>query len=270
MNPPAVKAANLGKQYRIRTGVADLDERTVRTELNTLPHRFISLLRGDRGEKRTFWALKDVSLEIPRGEIAAIIGRNGSGKSTLMRILARITPPTTGSAELYCRPGALLDIGAGLHPELTGAENIYLGGALFGMNRQIIRKSFDAIVDFAEIGDFLHSPVKYYSQGMYLRLAFSISANLDIDLLLLDEVLSVGDTEFQSKCYSRIKQLVREGRTIVLVTHDLTTVSNFCSSAFLLEDGRLAASGDAPTVVRRYCDLLDARQHAKFEVFVDS
>lgn len=200
----------------------------------------------------SFWALDDVSFDIRQGEVIGIIGRNGSGKSTLLKILARITLPSRGTATIRGRVGALLEVGAGFHPELTGRENIFLNGAILGMSRREIRRKFDEIVAFAEVEDFINTPVKYYSSGMYTRLAFSVAAFLETEILLVDEVLAVGDARFQKKCFNLMENLGAAGRTVLLVSHDVSLVTRLCHKAALLSHGRLVRYGPADEVVVAY------------------
>lgn len=205
-----------------------------------------------RSAKETFWALKDVSFDIKKGEVVGIIGRNGAGKSTLLKILSRITEPTGGEIDLYGRVGSLLEVGTGFHPELTGRENIFLNGAILGMNRAEIRRQFDAIVDFAEVEKFLDTPVKRYSSGMYVRLAFAVAAHLDPEILIVDEVLAVGDAQFQAKCLSKMEQVSRGGRTVLLVSHNVGTIRTLCTRAVLLCAGMVGLDGPAAAVVEQY------------------
>jgi lipopolysaccharide transport system ATP-binding protein len=200
------------------------------------------------------WALRDVNLEVPQGSSIGVIGLNGAGKSTLLKILARVTRPTEGFVEVAGRVGSLLEVGAGFHSELTGRDNIRLYGALLGMTRAEIARNFDAIVDFAEVGDFLDTPVKRYSTGMYMRLAFSIAAHLDPEILLVDEVLSVGDAVFQQRAMARVREIISEGRTVFFVSHNLRTVGSLCPTSILLDRGRVVASGATSAVVQRFLD----------------
>ena len=200
----------------------------------------------------TFWALDDVSFAVPRGEVLGIIGRNGAGKSTLLKLLSRITAPSRGRIELWGRVGSLLEVGTGFHPELTGRENIFLNGAILGMTRREIVCRFDEIVAFAEIERFLDTAVKHYSSGMYVRLGFSVAAHLEPDVLIVDEVLAVGDLAFQKKCFGKMQDVTRQGRTILLVSHNLSAVSSICRRAILLEKGRLVQDGPAPEVIETY------------------
>jgi lipopolysaccharide transport system ATP-binding protein len=201
---------------------------------------------------RDFWALRDVNFEVETGEIVGIIGRNGAGKSTLLKILSRIVKPTTGEVDIYGSASSLLEIGTGFHPDLTGRENVYLNGAIIGMKRDEIRRKFDRIIAFAEIEQFLDTPVKYYSSGMYLRLAFAISTHLEAEILILDEVLAVGDAAFQKKCLERMMEISREGRTILFVSHDLMSIRKLCGRVMLLESGCMSAGGDTESVIANY------------------
>src|SRR5882724_2155486 len=200
----------------------------------------------------TLWALRDISFDAQPGEVIGIIGRNGAGKSTLLRILARITKPSTGEIDIYGRLGTLLEIGTGFHPDLTGRENIFLNGTILGMKVQEIKRKFDEIVAFSEVERFLETPVKHYSSGMYLRLAFSIAAHFEPEVLLLDEIIAVGDISFQEKCFAKMKAVSREGRTIFLVSHNLGSIQSLCKRVLLLRDGRLCEEEDAQKVFDIY------------------
>ena len=204
------------------------------------------LKRNGRTTSETFWALKEVSFEIQKGEVVGIIGANGAGKSTLLKILNRITEPTTGGADIYGRVGALLEVGTGFHAELTGRENVFLNGAILGMSRAEIRRKFDEIVAFAEIEKFIDTPVKRYSSGMYVRLAFAVAAHLEPEILLIDEVLAVGDAQFQKKSLEKMEQLAAsDGRTVIFVSHSMPTISRLCPRVIWLQGGRVAADGPA-------------------------
>src|SRR5881227_663529 len=230
MSDVAIAVKNLSKSFKIahqRDGLPGY--RTLRDDLIGLPQRMLARWkRNGQLTSETFWALKDVSFEVKKGEVVGIIGRNGTGKSTLLKILSRITEPTSGGADIYGRIGALLEVGTGFHPELTGRENIFMNGAILGMSRAEIRKKFDEIVAFAEIEQFLDTPVKRYSSGMYVRLAFAVAAHLDPEILLVDEVLAVGDAEFQKKCLDKMENVSRQGRTILFVSHNMGAVQNLC------------------------------------------
>jgi lipopolysaccharide transport system ATP-binding protein len=204
-----------------------------------------------RGEH---WAIRDISLTIDEGEVVGFIGHNGAGKSTLLKILSRVTEPTTGEARLRGRVGALLEVGTGFHAELSGRENIFLNGAILGMTRRDIKRRFDEIVEFSEVGQFLDTPVKRYSSGMYVRLAFAVAAHLEPEILLVDEVLAVGDAAFQRKCLGKMEEVAGEGRTVLFVSHNMTTMQSLCQRAYLLEGGRIVEEGDARSVVHSYLE----------------
>src|SRR3989440_115995 len=252
----AIAVENLGKCYRVDHAAPDSDYRyrTLRESLVKLAARPWRCWRnggaGSRAE--TFWALKDVCFDVQPGEAVGIIGRTGAGRSTLLKILSRITKPTNGQARLRGRVGSLLEVGTGFHPELTGRENTYLNGAIFGMTRREIDRKFDEIVAFAEVERFVDTPVKHYSSGMYLRLAFAVAAHLEPEILLVDEVLAVGDIAFQRKCLGKMGDVARQGRTILFVSHNMAAVESLCSTAYLLENGQLAESGTTKTVVDVY------------------
>src|ERR1043166_2608809 len=214
--------------------------------------------RGRTGAEDIIWSLRDVSFDVQHGEALGIVGHNGAGKSTLLKILSRITTPTTGRAVLHARVGSLLEIGTGFHPELTGRENMYLSGAVLGMKRREIDAKFDAIVDFAEVERFLDTPVKRYSSGMYLRLAFAVAVHLEPEILIVDEVLAVGDARFQKKCLTRMQDLKREGRTVLFVSHNLPAVTQLCKRAILFDHGRLVADGTATEVIGTYVSPMRA------------
>src|ERR1700704_2011578 len=236
MSDVAISIQSLSKSFRItheRNGLPGY--RTLRDDLSSLPRRVLARMgRNGRKTSETFWALKNVSFDVKQGEVVGIIGRNGAGKSTLLKILNRITEPTSGIASVYGRVGALLEVGTGFHPELTGRENIYLNGAILGMARAEIRRKFDEIVAFAEVEKFLDTPVKRYSSGMYVRLAFAVAAHLEPEILVVDEVLAVGDADFQKKCLGKMSEVSKQGRTIVFVSHNLSTVSALCQRVILM------------------------------------
>lgn len=268
MSQLAIRAVGLGKQYHI--GSRRQDYRTLReafVDAFAAPvRRAGKLLRGHATGAaeldEVFWALKDVSFEIHHGEVVGIIGPNGAGKSTLLKILSRITEPTEGYAEIRGRIGSLLEVGTGFHPELTGRENIYLNGAILGMRRREIVRKFDEIVAFAEIEKFLDTPVKHYSSGMHVRLAFAVAAHLDPEILLVDEVLAVGDVAFQKKCMGKLGHVARAGRTVLFVSHNMAAVSHLCSRSILLEHGQIKSMADTESVIQAYVQGLDAHIHS--------
>ncbi len=245
-----ISARNISKQYRIgqREAYGTLRD----TLANAFSAPFRRLSGNGRAATETIWALRDVGFEVDSGEAVGIIGRNGAGKSTLLKVLSRITEPTTGTIDLYGRVGSLLEVGTGFHPELTGRENIFLNGAILGMQRVEIERKFDEIVSFAEIERFLDTPVKRYSSGMYMRLAFAVAAHLEPEILLVDEVLAVGDAQFQKKCLGKMGEVAREGRTVLFVSHNMMAVQNLCRRAIWLDGGQIVASGESGQVVADY------------------
>ena len=254
----AIEAAGLSKRYRIaaarpQTGTGRAGNGS-RSMLAAVWDRLRDPARI--GGTETLWALKDVGFEIRPGEVVGIIGRNGAGKSTLLKLLGRITRPTSGSAVVRGRIGTLLEVGTGFHPELTGRENIFLSGAIAGMRKDEIRRKFDAIVDFAEMSQFLEMPVKRYSSGMYVRLAFAVAAHLEPDILLIDEVLAVGDASFQKKCLSRMEAAAQQARTVLFISHNLSAIRQLCPRSILIDHGQLVQDGPTPDVLRRYNELL--------------
>jgi lipopolysaccharide transport system ATP-binding protein len=249
----AIHTENLSKQYRLGTQAAIYG--SLRESLATGFRAPFRAMRGERPERRPLlWALRDIDLEVPWGEVLGVIGRNGAGKSTLLKILARVTYPSAGRARVYGRVGSLLEVGTGFHPELTGRENIYLNGAILGMRRSEIRRKYDAIVDFAGLEAFLDTPVKRYSSGMYMRLAFSVAAHLEPEILIVDEVLAVGDTAFQRKCLGKMGSVAREGRTILFVSHNMPAIQSLCHRALWLEQGRIMDEGPPADLVQRYLE----------------
>ncbi len=248
VRPPAIRVSNLGKLFRI--GVRNQPAETLREALSDLPSFFRRW--GAPRDKQQFWALRGVSFEVQEGEVVGVIGANGAGKSTLLKILSRISEPTTGTARLRGRVSSLLEIGTGFHRELTGLENIYLSGAILGMRREEIRRKVDEIVAFSGIDRFIETPVKHYSSGMYVRLAFAVAAYLEPDILLVDEVLAVGDAEFQKRCLNRMNKAGQEGRTVLFVSHNMSAVRKLCSRAILLDRGRIKEVGDSFSVTEAY------------------
>jgi len=260
----AVIIENLSKRYQRVTNIATYA--TLREKLMNVLMAPLGRWRGRRGEspKRPseglssdFWALRDVNFEVPQGQAVGIIGRNGAGKSTLLKILSRITKPTLGQVRLRGRVGSLLEVGTGFHPELTGRENIYLNGSILGMSRREISRRFDEIVAFSEVEAFLDTPVKRYSSGMYTRLAFSVAAHLEPEILIVDEVLAVGDAEFQKKCLKKMGDVAGDGRTVLFVSHNMGAVQTVCRQAVLLSEGQVKMIGPARAVVAEYLKLND-------------
>ena len=245
---PIITIKNVGKRYNIthqRGGyiaLRDVIMNVVRAPFSYL--KFKAKQAVGATTKEEFWALKDVNFEVKRGEVIGIIGPNGSGKSTLLKILSQITPPTTGEITIHGKVGSLLEVGTGFHPELSGRENIFLNGAILGMGRKEIGEKFNQIVEFAGIEKFLDTPVKYYSSGMYVRLAFSVAAHMDPDILIIDEVLAVGDAEFQKKCLGKMDDIAKtEGRTIFFVSHNMSAIEKLCTRCVLLKDGKIEMIG---------------------------
>jgi lipopolysaccharide transport system ATP-binding protein len=260
MSDIAIHVENLSKQYRI--GGPQARYKTIReslTEAVQAPFRRLSsVVRGQSStvSNETIWALKDVSFEVKRGEVVGIIGRNGAGKTTLLKILSRITEPTEGYAEIHGRVGSLLEVGTGFHPELTGRENIYLNGAILGMKRTEIERKFDEIVDFSGVEKFMDTPVKHYSSGMYVRLAFAVAAHLEPEILLVDEVLAVGDVQFQKKCLGKMGDVAKEGRTVLFVSHNMAAVENLCQSGILLDAGKVMMQDEIISVIHHYLETI--------------
>jgi lipopolysaccharide transport system ATP-binding protein len=256
MSDFAIQVENLGKKYRIGNRAPYARFTELITGMATLPYRILH--RRTPADIATahhadgFWALKDVNFTINQGDIVGVIGRNGAGKSTLLKLISRITYPTTGNITYRGRIGSLLEVGTGFHPELSGRDNIYLNGAILGMTRSEIKTRFDEIVAFAEVETFLDTAVKHYSSGMYMRLAFAVAAHLEPDILLVDEVLAVGDAEFQKKCLGKMSQVAKGGRTVLFVSHNMQAVSSFCDKVILLNAGQVIYNGNAHEGIQRY------------------
>ena len=248
MSGPAIIAEKLAKCYVIEHGAARSD--SLREALMSSARRL--LRRGPRPEKSTFWALRDISFRVEQGEIVGIIGRNGAGKSTLLKVLSRITRPSSGRAKAYGRLASLLEVGTGFHAELTGRENIYMNGAILGMSKREIDRQFDEIVAFSEVEKFLDTPVKRYSSGMYVRLAFAVAAHLQPDILIVDEVLAVGDASFQKRCLNKMESVQKDGRTVLFVSHSMASITRLCPRAILLDAGSVIADGPSGQVVKDY------------------
>lgn len=256
MSEIAIHAEQLGKQYQLgqRESYGTLRE-AIRRGLSAAHLRSMGGRGSHADGPRSFWALKNVSFEVESGQVLGIIGRNGAGKSTLLKILTRITKPTDGHAWLQGRAGSLLEVGTGFHPELTGRENVYLNGSILGMRKTEIDRRFDEIVDFSEVERFLDTPVKRYSSGMYVRLAFAVAAHLEPDILIVDEVLAVGDTAFQKKCLGKMGEAANSGKTVLLVSHNMAAIENLCSHALLLEQGNVVSDGPVANVIEAYLNL---------------
>jgi lipopolysaccharide transport system ATP-binding protein len=255
MNESIISVSKLSKAYHLGRRMERSDG--LRHTLENIVRRPLQMLREKSGNdcstKDVFWALKDLDLEVERGAMVGIIGRNGAGKSTLLKLLSRITEPTGGSIRLRGRVASLLEVGTGFHPELTGRENIHLNGAILGMSRREIKSRFDEIVDFSEVGKFLDTPVKRYSSGMYVRLAFAVAAHLEPEILIVDEVLAVGDAEFQKKCIGKMEDAsAREGRTVLLVSHQMPMIQNLCNRCVMMDQGRIIADGSTHDVINAY------------------
>ena len=252
MDEVVIRVEHLAKRYQLGERAK---YRTIRDALSNLFARPAKTsASGAKATSNEFWALNDVSFDVHQGEVLGIIGRNGAGKSTLLKILSRITEPTRGKIEITGRVGSLLEVGTGFHAELTGRENIYLNGAILGMSQREIARKFDEIIAFSETEKFLDTPVKYYSSGMYMRLAFAVAANLEPDILIVDEVLAVGDAQFQNKCLGKMREISRGGRTVLFVSHNLGAIRQLCSSALYLERGRVAFAGSTADALRVYGD----------------
>jgi lipopolysaccharide transport system ATP-binding protein len=280
MSEIVIKAENLGKRYHIGERERYLALRDLLARSASAPVRILARKSslgksngnhrggyGLHGRESHIWALKETSLDIRRGEVVGVIGRNGAGKSTLLKILSRITRPTTGWAKIRGRVGSLLEVGTGFHSELTGSENIYLSGAILGMGKNEIARKFDEIVTFAEMEKFITTPVKHYSSGMYLKLAFAVAAHLEPEVLLVDEVLAVGDASFQKKCLGKMGEVSREGRTILFVSHNMAAIKSLCSRAVWMRDGTVAASGTVADIVDNY--LLGTAHSARTREWTD-
>jgi lipopolysaccharide transport system ATP-binding protein len=256
MSDIVIRVENLGKRYRI--GTAPEHYKTLRDTLVAVVSAPVRRLRRGTSESKAgtnasiIWALRDITFEVPRGKVLGIVGRNGAGKSTLLKILSRVTEPTEGSAEILGRVGSLLEVGTGFHPELTGRENIYLNGAILGMKRAEIERKFDEIVAFSEVEQFIDTPVKRYSSGMYLRLAFAVAAHLEPEILVVDEVLAVGDAEFQRKCMGKMSDVAQAGRTVLFVSHNMSAILRLTEETMVLDKGRLVYHAPTPQAVDYY------------------
>jgi ABC-type polysaccharide/polyol phosphate transport system ATPase subunit len=278
MTMAPVRVEGIGKSYRIGKGhkspyEADLSSSTIARSLRFLQSPWLARFFGSEShdENHLVWALKDVSFTVNHGEVIGIIGPNGAGKSTLLKILTRVTVPTEGYADIHGRVGSLLEVGTGFHPELTGRDNIFLSGAILGMRTKEIWRKFDEIVAFAEVEKFVDTPVKHYSSGMYVRLAFAVAAHLDPDILIVDEVLAVGDIRFQRKCLGKIEEAAKKtGRTVLFVSHNMGSILHLCDRALVLDSGRVVEYADARTAVNTYLLKMNPEVHTPSGVFVRS
>ncbi len=272
MSDILISVENLSKSYLVGHNTEREGYTALRDVIARHAHNFVrktkdmlsgrQIIQGDEIEE--FWALKDVSFEVRRGEVLGVIGRNGAGKSTLLKVLSRITEPTKGRISITGRVASLLEVGTGFHPELTGRENIFLNGAILGMTRHEIKRKFDEIVDFAEVEKFLDTSVKRYSSGMYVRLAFAVAAHLEPEILVVDEVLSVGDTEFRNKCLVKMREVTSEGRTILFVSHDIYAVKSLCTKGMLLSSGQIAFLGAVDSTIEKYAGSVDRETSRAF------
>jgi lipopolysaccharide transport system ATP-binding protein len=252
MGNVAIRVESLSKQFRIGSPERYRSLRDTLTDTLAAPFRFLRNGRSHKARVETIWALKDVSFEVKHGEVIGILGRNGAGKSTLLKILSRIARPTKGHAEIHGRVGSLLEVGTGFHPELTGRENIFLNGAILGMKKAEILSKFDQIVDFAQVEKFIDTPVKHYSSGMYVRLAFAVAAHMEPEILVIDEVLAVGDAAFQRKCLGKIGAVAGEGRTVLFVSHNIGAMQKICRTCLWLQQGQLVSQGGSDLIIRQY------------------
>jgi lipopolysaccharide transport system ATP-binding protein len=271
--PTVISVENLSKAYslgQIGTGTFKNDLKLWWAKARGKPNPLLRIGEADHGNRdgETIWALKDVSFKVEQGEVLGIIGRNGAGKSTLLKILSRVTAPTSGKIKVKGRVASLLEVGTGFHPELTGRENIYLNGAILGMNRREIDRKFDEIVDFAEVEKFIDTPVKRYSSGMYVRLAFAVAAHLEPEILVVDEVLAVGDAEFQKKCLGKMGKVAQEGRTVLFVSHNMGAVASLCTRTLWIVHGLVEMDNISEKVVNKYLSLTTLAESADGEVLV--
>ncbi|MDZ4817634.1 MAG: ABC transporter ATP-binding protein [Planctomycetota bacterium] len=263
----AIEVEDLAKKFRINHAAFNghLGKRTLRESVAGIFRNTWANLRSGAalGHSEDFWALQDINFKVQEGEVVGIIGRNGAGKSTLLKILTRISEPTRGTATIRGRVGSLLEVGTGFHPELTGRENVFLNGSILGMRRSEIRRKFDEIVDFSGVEQFIDTPVKRYSSGMKVRLAFSVAAHLDLEVLLVDEVLAVGDADFQRKCLQRLRDVTHGGKTVLFVSHNMPAVESLCDRVLLLSKGEVEVIGDVDSVIRHYYQMNPAQESSE-------
>ncbi len=256
MSDTIIRVEDISKRYKL----GSIGSGSLRETLGNGLERLLRRSDHSNGEEKEFWALKDINFEVKRGEVVGIIGKNGAGKSTLLKVLSRITEPTTGQITLNGRIASLLEVGTGFHPELTGRENIFLNGSILGMTRTEIKSKFDEIVDFSGVEKFLDTPVKHYSSGMYVRLAFAVAAHLEPEILVIDEVLAVGDAEFQQKCLGKMRDVAGQGRTVLFVSHNMGAVKSLCTRAIYLQKGQIRTDGEVDEVMGEYMDA-SSKQH---------
>lgn len=266
MSELAIRVENISKRYQI--GLAKERPDTLRDLVTLKAGQMRHLFNRDNDERSSseshIWALKGVSFDVERGQVLGIVGRNGAGKSTLLKILSRVTDPTEGTGEIHGRVGSLLEVGTGFHPELSGRENIYLNGAILGMRREEIERKFDEIVEFSEVGKFIDTPVKRFSSGMYLRLAFAVAAHLEPEILVVDEVLAVGDAEFQRKCLGKMNDVAQEGRTVLFVSHNMSAILRLTQETIVLDQGQIVMRGPTPEAVDYYLNMGLTKQGERF------
>lgn len=267
MSNPIIQVEGISKSYKISHELkASVGNVSIRDGINNIVRKPIELITGHRMRQEKFWALKDINFEVEQGEVLGIIGKNGSGKSTLLKIMSRITEPTKGEIRMHGRVASLLEVGTGFHPELTGRENIYFNGSILGMRKKEIESKFDEIVAFSEVEKFLDTPVKFYSSGMYVRLAFAVAAHLDPDILIIDEVLAVGDAAFQKKCLGKMQDAAGEGRTVLFVSHNMNAVRQLCSKAILLENGQMKSMGEIGKVAQEYLKIGKSSKNGNYSI----
>lgn len=266
INRPIIEVKNLSKVYNIgheqKSAPGTL---TFRDSIMQTVRKPLEIFTGHKMKQEKFWALKDVNFEVNQGDIVGIIGRNGSGKSTLLKVLSRIVEPTEGEITMRGRVASLLEVGTGFHPELTGRENVYFNGAILGMSQKEIKSKFDEIVAFSEVEKFLDTPVKFYSSGMYVRLAFAVAAHLEPDILIVDEVLAVGDAAFQKKCLGKMKDVAGQGRTVLFVSHSMDAIRNLCNKGILMDEGRVASSGHLIDIIDNYRESISLKTKSVYE-----
>lgn len=263
MSNIAISVENLGKRYRIGKKAAPSSTKHALLQKVATPFRYLVSSLKEPSSDEIIWAIRDIFFQVKRGEVLGIIGRNGSGKSTLLKVLSRITEPTEGKAEIHGRVGSLLEVGTGFHPELTGRENVYLSGTILGMKQAEIGRKFDEIVEFSGVGKFIDTRIKYYSSGMKVRLGFSVAAHLEPEILLVDEVLAVGDVAFQKKCLGKMNDVAREGRTVLFVSHNMAAIQALCTRSLLLDNGKVLFNGSTSEAISTYLRTIEQKAEQK-------